>query len=295
MRRGKSTGLLKVIRSTFARFFRDDCSRLSAALSFYTLFSLAPLLLIVVAIVGFIYGAEAIQGNIVKRLSYFIGEKSAFLVQDLIISISRPSSSFVASTVAVFLSLYGASHVFNHLNISLNRIWNISIGPGKGVKYLLIRRFFLMIVVIATGLFFLLSLLTGSLLNYFAGFLQNAIPLISIFLGMINSLLSIGTTILAFALIYKYLADVMIAWEPVIIGSILSASLFSLSRLIIFLYLRFSVYSSVYNAAASLIILLIWLYYSSQILFWGAEFIYIYANLCGKPIRPSTNDSQSLV
>lgn len=289
MGREKNIGVLKIIKSTFGRFFRDDCSRLAAALSFYTLFSLAPLLLIVVAIVGFIYGAEAIQGNIVSQLSGFIGEKSAFLVQDLIISISRPSSSFVASAIAVFLSLYGASHVFNHLNISINRIWNIGIGSGAGLKYLLIRKFFLMILVIATGLFFLLSLLIGSLLNYFAGFLQHVIPLISVFLEMMNSLLSLGTTILAFALIYKYLPDVRIAWEPVIIGSILSASLFSLSRLIIVLYLRFSVYSSVYNAAASLIILLIWLYYSSQILFLGAEFIYIYAHLCGKPIRPSTD------
>lgn len=284
----KSTDVLKIIKSTFSRFFRDDCSRLAAALSFYTLFSLAPLLLIVVAIVGFIYGTEAIQGNIVKQLSGFIGEKGAFLVQDLIISISRPSSSFVASAVAIFLSLYGASQVFNQINISLNRIWNISVDSGSGLRYLLIRKFFLMILVIATGLFFLFSLLTGSLINYFAGFLQQTIPLISVFLDMMNPLLSIGTTILAFALIYKYLPDVRTAWEPVIVGSILSASLFYLNRLIIVLYLRFSVYNTVYNAAASLIILLIWLYYSSQILFWGAEFIYIYANLCGKPIRSST-------
>ena len=284
----KSSDVLKIIKSTFSRFFRDDCSRLAAALSFYTLFSLAPLLLIVVAIVGFIYGTEAIQGNIVKQLSGFIGEKGAFLVQDLIISISRPSSSFVASAVAIFLSLYGASQVFNQINISLNRIWNISVDSGSGLRYLLIRKFFLMILVIATGLFFLFSLLTGSLINYFAGFLQQTIPLISVFLDMMNPLLSIGTTILAFALIYKYLPDVRTAWEPVIVGSILSASLFYLNRLIIVLYLRFSVYNTVYNAAASLIILLIWLYYSSQILFLGAEFIYIYANLCGKPIRSST-------
>ncbi|NLL13220.1 MAG: YihY/virulence factor BrkB family protein [Fibrobacter sp.] len=288
MGKGKSTGVLQVIKSTLKRFLSDDCSRLAAALSFYTLFSLAPLLLIVVAIVGFIYGTEAIQGNIVKQLSGFIGEKSAFLVQDLIISISRPSSSFIASAIAVFLSLYGASHVFNHLNISISRIWNISTGSGLSLKHLLIRKFFLMILVIATGLFFLLSLLTGSLLNYFAGFLPQTIPLISVFLEMMNTLLSLGTTILAFVLIYKYLPDVRTAWEPVIVGSILSASLFFLSRLIIVLYLRFSIYSSVYNAAASLIILLIWLYYSSQILFLGAEFIYIYANLCGKPIRSST-------
>jgi membrane protein len=144
-----------------------------------------------------------------------------------------------------------------------------------------------MILVIATGLFFLLSLSIGALLNYFAGFLQQAIPLITVFLEMMDPLLSFGTTILAFVSIYRYLPDVRIAWEPVIIGSILSASLFSLSRLVIVLYLRFSIYSSVYNAAASLIIVLIWLYYSSQILFFGAEFIYIYANLCGKPIHSS--------
>lgn len=288
MGRRKSTDVLKIIKSTFSRFFRDDCSRLAAALSFYTLFSLAPLLLIIVAIVGFIYGTEAIQGNIVKQLSGFIGVKGAFLVQDLIISISRPSSSFIASAVAVFLSLYGASHVFNQINISLNRIWNVSVSSGSGLRYLLIRKFFLMMLVIATGLFFLFSLLTGSLINYFAGFLQQTIPFISVFLEMMNPLLSIGTTILAFVLIYKYLPDVRTAWEPVIVGSILSASLFYLSRLIIVLYLRFSVYNTVYNAAASLIILLIWLYYSSQILFLGAEFIYIYANLCGKPIRSST-------
>ena len=142
MGKGKSTGVLQVIKSTLKRFLSDDCSRLAAALSFYTLFSLAPLLLIVVAIVGFIYGTEAIQGNIVKQLSGFIGEKSAFLVQDLIISISRPSSSFIASAIAVFLSLYGASHVFNHLNISISRIWNISTGSGLSLKHLLIRKFF---------------------------------------------------------------------------------------------------------------------------------------------------------
>jgi len=285
MGKGKNTELLKIIKNTFGKFLKDDCSRLAAALSFYTLFSLAPLLLIVVSIVGFIYGTEAIQGDIVKQLSEYIGEKSALLVQDLIISISSPSSIFVASAVAVFFSLYGASNVFNHLNISLNRIWNINTGSGLGLRYLLIRKFFLMVLVISTGLFFLLSLLTGSLLNYFAGFLHQTIPFISVFLEIMNSLLSIGTTILAFALIYKYLPDVRTAWEPVIVGSILSASFFLLSRLVIVFYLRYSVYNSVYNAAASLIILLIWLYYSSQILFFGAEFIYFYANLCGKPIK----------
>ena len=134
----EKTKILPVIRSTFSRFFRDDCSRLAAALSFYTLFSLAPLFLIIVAIVGFVYGTEAIQGNIVKRLSAFLGEKSALLIQDLIVSISRPSSSFIASAVAVFLSLYGASHIFNHLNVSINRIWNISVGSGINLRYLLI-------------------------------------------------------------------------------------------------------------------------------------------------------------
>ncbi len=290
----KRTHVGRIIKSTFSRFFRDDCSRLAAALSFYALFSIAPLLLIVVVIVGYIYGTEAIQGNIVNRLNELIGEKGAFLIQDMIISISRPSSSILASTAGILLSLYGASNVFNHLNISINRIWKIILNPEAGLGYLLSRKFFLIILVIATGLFFLFSLIISSTFNLFAGFLQEVIPAISLIMEMFNSFFGLGITILAFVLIYKYIPDVKIAWEPLIIGSILSASLFSLSRLIISLYLRFSIYSSVYNAAASLIILLIWLYYCSQVLFLGAEFIYIYANLCGKPVKPSSNARFSL-
>lgn len=292
-----SSQVLAILNKTVKRYYSDDCPRLAAGLSFYALFSIAPLLLIVIVIVGYIYGQDAVQGEIVSNLSGIIGVKSAAFVQNLILSISQPSSSIIASTAGILLSLYGASNVFEHLNVTLNRIWNIKMRPGKGVSGVIGRKFFLVILVIGTGLFFLISLLFSAMLDQIINFLQIKLPSVSLVFQLADSLISFITTIIVFMLILRYIADVYVSWEPVIIGAVLTASLFSLSRFIISLYLRFSIYGSVYNAAASVIILLLWIYYSSQILFFGAEFTKIYAALCGKPIRPSigaisTDDSK---
>lgn len=281
--------ILQLIKKTVSEYFRNDSPRLSAALSFYTLFSLAPLLLIIIVIVGYIYGRDAAEGGIVNRLTNELGEKSALLVQELIIAISRPSSSITATVSGILLSLYGASHVFNHLNISLNRIWNIKIVKKSHIGHVVERKFFLMILVIATGLFFLASLVISTTLNHFFNYLSTTVPSISKILEMSSSVISLGTTVIAFMLLFKFIPDARPAWEPVIIGSIFTAALFSIARLLLSLYFQFSIYSSVYNAAASFIILLLWLYYTSQIIFLGAQFIQIYSDLCGKPIKPAYN------
>ena len=271
------------IKEIYREYGGDDAPRLAAALAYYTLFSLAPLLIIAIAIAGYVFGREAAQGLIVEELQGTIGTRAALLVQQLLLSASRPSSSVPATLIGFLLSLYGASHVFNHLNISLNRIWRIR-QARSGIVFWIKTKLIFILMVFSSGVFLLISLLAGAVLEWTKGYFGTILP------GLFqtaNFFLSFFFTTLLFAFIFKFIPDVLIRSEPLLLGSLFTSILFNLGKTVLGLFLGRSVYHSTYGAASSLIVLLIWIYFSAQILFLGAEFTKVYARRRNKPIVPS--------
>ncbi|NLG19266.1 MAG: YihY/virulence factor BrkB family protein [Fibrobacter sp.] len=271
------------IKEIYREYGGDDAPRLAAALAYYTLFSLAPLLIIAIAIAGYVFGREAAQGLIVEELQGTIGTRAALLVQQLLLSASRPSSSVPATIIGFLLSLYGASHVFNHLNISLNRIWRIR-QAGSGIVFWIKTKLIFILMVFSSGVFLLISLLAGAVLEWAGGYFDTILP------GLFqtaNFFLSFLFTTLLFAFIFKFIPDALIRFEPLLLGSLFTSIFFNLGKSVLGLYLGRSVYRSTYGAASSLIVLLIWIYFSAQILFLGAEFTKVYARRRKKPLLPS--------
>ncbi|NLP01624.1 MAG: YihY/virulence factor BrkB family protein [Fibrobacter sp.] len=274
------------IKEIYRGYTRDEIPRLAAALAYYSLFSLAPLLIIAIAIAGYVFGRDAAQGQIVEELKNAIGMRASQAVQQLILSASRPSSSIPATITGIILSLYGASQVFNHLNISLNRIWKVRKREGLGYLSWLKNRLFLILAVLSFGLFFLLSLIFSTALQWATSYFGFISPLPWLF-RTAASLLPFFLTTLLFIFIFKFIPDVKIRWGPLFYGSVFTSILFNLIRSILVIYLERSFYRSTYGAAASLVVLLLWIYFSAQILFLGAEFTRIYAMRHNEPILPA--------
>jgi len=277
------------LREVFSGYAKDNAHRLAAALAYYTIFSLAPLLVIVIAIVGFVFGPEAAAGQIVDQISDILGQRVALAIQQIIIRISQPSSSITATIFGLVILLFGASQVFNHLNYSLNTIWNVRPNPNRGIWGPIKHRVFAVSLVLATGFLLLVTLVLSAFLAAVIKYFQNLFPWLGTAWQIANFLISFGITTAIFGLVMKYIPDVKVRWRDVWVGSLVTSLLFSLGRLLLSFYLGWGTFGSTYGAAASLIVLLFWIYYSGQILFIGAEFTQVYAKSRGAPIEPAKN------
>ena len=272
-----------LLRSTLQAWQKDDASRLAAALAYYTIFSLAPVLVIVVAIAGAVFGQDAVQGELVGQLRSLIGQQGADMVQ-LALSNTQTSDTggFWPTLISVALLIFGATGVFSQLQTALNQIWNVT-PPKQGIVQFIRTRLLSFAMVAVIGFLLLVSLMLSAGLaaldNVFSG-LQLWAPL----LQGLNAAVSFGVITLLFGLIYKVLPDVSIAWRDVTVGAAITALLFTLGKFLIGLYLGNSSVGSAYGAAGSLAVILIWVYYSAQILFLGAEFTQVYANRYGSKI-----------
>lgn len=279
--------VVSLLRSTFQAWQQDDASRLAAALAYYTTFSLAPVLVIVIAIAGAVFGQEAVQGELIGQLSGLVGEQGADVIQSLLSNTQTSSTSgFWPTLVSIVLLIFGATGVFSQLQTSLNRIWNAT-PPNQGIIQFVRTRLLSFAMVAVIGFLMLVSLMLSAGLaaldNIFSS-LQLWAPL----LQGINAVISFGVITLLFGLIYKVLPDVDITWRDVSVGAAITALLFTIGKALIGLYLGNSSVGSAYGAAGSLAVVLIWVYYSAQILFLGAEFTQVYANRYGSKIVASS-------
>jgi membrane protein len=277
----------ELTKATFSEWDDDKASRLAAALAYYTAFSLAPLLVIAIGIAGMVFGDEAAQGEIVGQLTGLIGHDGAKLVEQMIAASRQPSRSVTATAIGVAVLLFGASGVFGQLQDALNTIWEVKPRPGRGLRGLLRDRFLSFTMVLGTGFLLLVSLALSALFAALGRLLTSALPLPEVALQVLNTIFSLGLTTLLFALIFKVIPDAKIAWRDVWIGSTITALLFTIGKLGIGLYLGKSTVASSFGAAASLAVLLVWIYYSAQILFLGAEFTQVYATRYGSHIEPA--------
>lgn len=283
----------KFIERVFDQWIEDKCPKLGAALSFYTIFSLSPLLVIAVAIAGFIFGEEAARGEIVYQIQDLVGREGAMIVQTALKNSQYSADGLRALVISAVTLLIGSTVVFVELQDSLNLIWKVKPKPGRSI-FKVIKGFFKdrlqsFAMVVATGFLLLTSLLVSALIAALNRFLTDtflSLPLY--FFDLADILISLLAIFILFMIIFRILPDVNITWKDVWLGSLVTASLFVLGKYLIGLYLGQSSLSSTYGAAGSLVIFLLWIYYSAQILFLGAEFTKVYIESRGREIKPAS-------
>lgn len=279
-----------LLKQTVVEWIEDKVPRLGAALAFYSMLSLGPLLLLALAAAGLIFGHEAAQGKIVDQIQGMIGPDGARAVQDMIAdSAEKKDTGIIATAIGMGTLLVAASGVFGQLQDAMNTIWEVKPKKGRGIWGFIQDRFLSFTMVLGTGFLLLISLLLNTFLSAIGEYATGQFAELALIMQAVNFIVSFGVVSLLFALIFKYIPDVRVAWHDVWIGAILTAFLFTIGKFAIGFYLGHSSMSSSYGAAGSLVVVLIWVYYSSQILFFGAEFTQVYSNRFGKKITPASN------
>jgi membrane protein len=278
----------RLLKETFTEWNEDKASQMAAALAYYTVFSLAPLLIIVIAVAGFFFGEEAARGEIVGQMRGLVGTDGAAVIQTALENAHRPGSDsgLIASLISIAVLIFGASGVFVQLQESLNEIWDVDPEVQQGIGNMVRKRALSFAVVLSIGFLLLVSLVISAALSAVNNFATGLLPGLDAVWGVVNILLAFVVTAVLFALIYKYLPDVDVTWHDVWIGAIITSILFAIGRHFIGLYLGNSSFGSTYGAAGSLVVLLAWIYYSIQILFFGAEFTQVYAHRYGSQVKP---------
>ena len=272
--------MLKAVRALLSQawdeWWSDNSARMGAALAYYTLFSVAPLLVVCIGICGFFFGAEAAQGRIVGELRGLVGEAGALAIEAMIESSRKAGTGIMASAIAVVTLLIGASGVFGELKAALNVVWDVPAPEAKNGflalgRNLLRERVLSFAMVLAIGFVLLVSLVVSAGLAAADGALHRYLTGWTLPLHILNTALSLTVVTAIFALMFKYLPDVRIAWRDVWVGAALTSVLFTIGKALLGLYLGHTSFTSIYGAAGSLVVLMIWVYYAAQIFFFGAE------------------------
>jgi len=278
-----------LLKQTFNEWLQDKAPQLGAALAYYTVFSLAPLILVLLAIVGVIFRDDpaGAWNRITQQMSYFLDQSAVQVVQNIAQNASQPGKSTLATIIGVALAIFGATGVFGQLQDALNTIWGVKAKPGGGISAFLRARFLSFAMVAGVCFLLLVSLAIEALLKGFSHYIQSALPGGMVIALTVYLIFDFAVVVLLFAMIFKFLPDVEIQWRDVWIGAVLTAILFGIGKWLLGFYLGSGAAGSAYGAAGSLITLLLWVYYSSQILLFGAEFTQVYAARAGRAFKPS--------
>ncbi|MGA8658315.1 MAG: YihY/virulence factor BrkB family protein [Chthoniobacterales bacterium] len=276
-----------LFRNTATEWIEDKCPQLGAALAYFTVFSLAPLILVLLAVFGLFFGSsEHARDKITEQLQYFIDPSGIKVIKDIAASAAKPTSSVLATSLGIIVALFGASGVFGQLQDALNTIWGVKPKPGAGLWGFLRARFLSFAMVAGVCFLLLVSLTVETVLRGLSGYLKSMLPGGGTFVLVIFFLFDLVVIILLFAMIFRYLPDAKIAWHDVWVGATLTAVLFVIGKFLLGLYLGSGAAGSAYGAASSLISLLLWIYYATQIVLFGAEFTQVYTNTYGSHIEP---------
>ena len=278
--------VFELMKQTVSEWIDQDVSSMGAALAFYTLFAIAPLFVIVLAMAGFWFGEEAARRELFSQVSGLVGSEGGEAIQALVSAANKPKTGAWATVIAVATLFVGATGVFVQLQDALNSVWGVRRAPGRGLRNFIKDRLLSFALIVGIGFLLLVSLVLSAGLSALDKFMVGLLPVEETIWQGINFVVSFGVITLLFAMIFKVLPDVKIAWRDVWIGAIITALLFNLGKLLLGLYLGRSSVSSAYGAAGSLVIVLLWVYYSAQILFFGAKFTQIYSNRYGSHLEP---------
>jgi len=280
--------IVKMLKASGKGFSDDKVPKLSGSLAYYTIFSMGPLLLIVITMCSFFFGREAVEGRVYDQLKSFVGNDTALQLQQIIKNASLSGKTLVASIIGAVALLIGATSVFAEMQDSINMIWGLKAKPKKGWLKYLQNRFLSFSVIVGLGFLLLVSLGISALLEAFGDYLKGRFPDVTVVLFYIlNLVITLAITTGIFAIIFKVLPDAKIRWKDVMAGAITTTFLFLLGKFGISFYIAKNNIGSTYGPAGSLVVLILWVYYSSIILYFGAEFTKAYAVQYGHPIYPS--------
>lgn len=281
----------KTLREIVSNWGVHRCSAQSAALAFYTIFSLAPILLVVITLAGAVFGEEAVRGQIFGEFQGLMGRDAALLVQEVLKSAARPATGRMTAVIGVVTLILGATAVFGQLQDALNTVWAVAPKPGAAITTLLRKRLHSFALVVGIGFLLLVSLVLSAALSWFSGYLERTFAFPVDLLEIANFIASFVVITLLFAMMYRILPDVRLAWRDVWLGSVLTALLFVVGKTLISLYLGRTGIASAYGAAGSLVVILLWVYYSSLIFFFGAEFTRVHS----RQFRPRRQPEEGAV
>ena len=283
-------GGISLLKDTFNKWSDHNAPRLGASVAFYTLLSFAPLLILIVSVIALVMSRETAQNGLIDQAKQMIGDRGADTVKSLLENAQKPSSGLFASVVAFLTLLFGASGVFTELRDALNTIWDATKKDrSSGLMGMVKDRLFSFGMVLSVGFLLLVSLVVSAGLAFIGKYFGQIVPLPPFVLEAINFLVSFAVISLLFALLFKFVPNVHISWRNVIVGAIGTAALFTLGKLLLGLYLGKASVGSAYGAAGSLVAVIVWVYYSAQIFFFGAEFTRVYAD--AHPDRSSSVSS----
>lgn len=282
--------ILGLFKETYSEWSDDRAFSLGAALSYYTVFSLPSLLLIVLAIISFAFGKEAAEGQILKEFQGLMGEQTAGIIKTMLEAGAGPKNTAIAAGIGIAVLLFGATGVFGELQTALNSMWGVKPKPQANIKYIIRTRLISFSMVLVIGFLLLVSLVISAFLSSLGDYLKglfSGATLLTYTLYGFDMAVSLGVITVLFAMVFKMLPDAKIAWGDVWMGSFVTAILFTIGKFLIGFYIGKSNIASAYGTAGSLVLILLWIYYSSLILYFGAEFTQVYANKYGSKIKPA--------
>jgi membrane protein len=282
-------GLAIVFRRAIAGWWNDNVPRMGASLAYYTLFALAPILVVAIAIGGLVFGAEAVRGEIVGQVQGLVGSEGGKAVQAMLEGAARRGGSVLATVAGILTFFLGATGAFLELQADLDTIWRVKPKQDTSfIRALVMQRLISFSLVVALGFLLLTSLLVSAALSAIHTYVGNRFAGLVVLWEALNVVVSLGVITLLFALIYKVLPDVKLAWREVWVGALVTAGLFTIGKLVIGLYLGTTSIATTYGAAGSVSVVLVWVYYSAQVILLGAEFTRAYVEQFGR--RPPPED-----
>lgn len=281
-------GYIEIFKNSFSGFSDDKVLKLSAALAYYTIFSMGPLLIVIISLCGWFLGRDAVEGKVYSQMAGFVGADTAASLQEIIKNAAVTGKSKLAAIIGGITLLVGATSVFAEIQDSINGIWGLKPKPKRGWLKMLQNRFLSFSVIISLGFLLLVSLGISSLIDGFSDRLKAHFPDVTVVVFyIINIVITLCVTSLIFGVIFKVLPDAKIKWKDVFAGALATAFLFMIGKLGISIYISKSNVGSTYGTAGSLVVLLLWIYYSAIILYFGAELTKAYAIKYGSPIHPN--------
>jgi membrane protein len=281
--------IIPVLKQTFKEFGEDKAPRLAAALAYYTAFSLAPILIIAIAVAGLVFGQEAVRAQVVEQISGLAGAEGAQMVEAMVSAREDTGTNTIAAVVGIGALLFGAGGVFLQLQDAMNTMWEVAPRPDRGVMGIIKDRIFSFAMVLSVGFLLLVTLVISAALSAVEGYVVGLLPQYQLIMQIVSYLISFGVVTLIFALVFKYVPDAEIAWRDVWLGAAATAVLFMVGQLAIGIYLGNTDFTAQFGAAGALLVILLWIYYSAMISFFGAEFTQVYANMHGSRVRAAEN------
>jgi membrane protein len=280
--------LWKVLMATFSGFSSDNGLKFSASLAYYTIFSMAPLLFLIISITGFFLGPDAATNRLYPEIEHYVGSKAAIQIQEIVKGLQLSGKTGMAVIIGIVTLLIGASSIFLEIQDSLNTIWRVKAKPKRGWVKMLQNRFLSFSLIISLGFLLIASLAVNILISALNDRIAHFLPAVTkLIMEGVNLFVTFVVISVLFGIIFKFLPDVKIRWKDVRSGAMFTAILFMIGQYIISLYIQYVAPGSTYGAAGSLIVILVWIYYTSAILYIGAEFTQVYAEAIGSRIEPA--------